>query len=550
MKGSRVRVTRQILPLLLSLLSPCATSARAAVFQYAIPVRTAAGKPAEAFLWIPPDAKQVRGVVLAGMTLMEREFAKDPQVRRACADAQLAIVFLKCGLGAVDPKQALDDLATASGYAELSVAPLLLVGHSAGGPQAKALAVKLPARCVGLVQYRGGAPAAGADAKEPAVPAGVPALMMLGQFDEFGGVMRDADGREPWAGGRDQLAAYRAADPRNLGCVVVEPGAGHFAWSDRNAAYLATWIRKAAAARIPANWPADSKEPVRCRDVDPTSGWLTDLELDQPAPRSAAFDQYAGDRAKANWHFDKELADATLAYHHPPLGGFGRRDQFVQWKDPVWLDAGVRPFFGRIDWTGDGQTFEVHPQFAETYPTSKTGDGRQRWADAGKPAGHAPGAIRLKPVSGPVIAAADNTFRIEFDALAPATEGGRVTFMAFHPGDEQFRHAEQVGMLPRGFGALKDGKEQTITFAPLADPKVDAAPVELKAASDAGLPVQFYVASGPAVIDGDKLKLAEIPARAHFPIAVKVVACQFGRGAPPLVKTAKPVEQIVHVQPK
>jgi hypothetical protein len=104
-------------------------------------------------------------------------------------------------------------------------------------------------------------------------------------------------------------------------------------------------------------------------------------------------------------------------------------------------------------------------------------------------------------------------------------------------------------MLPRGFSGFKEGKEQTITFAPVGDLKIGQAPVELKATSDAGLPVEFYVASGPAVIENGKLKIAELPARAKLPVAVRIVACQFGRGVAPLVKTAKPVEQIVQIRP-
>jgi predicted alpha/beta hydrolase len=90
------------------------------------------------------------------MTLMEREMAKDPCIREACAGEGLAIVFLKCGLGSVDVQRVLDDLADVSGYHELSTAPLMFVGHSAGGRQAKALAGRMHSRCFGLVQYRGG----------------------------------------------------------------------------------------------------------------------------------------------------------------------------------------------------------------------------------------------------------------------------------------------------------------------------------------------------------------------------------------------------------
>ena len=58
-----------------------AATSSAAVFQYAVPVETPKG-PREAFLWIPPKAQRVRGVVLGGMTLAEREIAKDPIIRR------------------------------------------------------------------------------------------------------------------------------------------------------------------------------------------------------------------------------------------------------------------------------------------------------------------------------------------------------------------------------------------------------------------------------------------------------------------------------------
>src|SRR5208282_2283857 len=225
------------------------------------------------------DAKQVRGLLVAGMTLMEREFAKDVAIRKACAAEALGIVFFKCGLGEVDLQSVLNDLARVSGYRELSMTPLMFIEHSAGGPQAKALAIKMADRCFGLVQYRGGVPGG-----DESVPPGVPVLMMLGQFDEFGGTMRDALGRETWEGGRDALADYRAKDDRNLASIVVEPGAGHFAWSDRNAAYLALFVRKAARARIP-DWPptmstwCPAKQPVPCKPVAPESGWLSDLTI-------------------------------------------------------------------------------------------------------------------------------------------------------------------------------------------------------------------------------------------------------------------------------
>jgi len=64
----------------------------AAVFQYTVPVTTSRGK-SEVFLWIPAQARQVRGLVIAGMTLMERECVRDDRIRKVCYRQQLAIVF-------------------------------------------------------------------------------------------------------------------------------------------------------------------------------------------------------------------------------------------------------------------------------------------------------------------------------------------------------------------------------------------------------------------------------------------------------------------------
>lgn len=438
-------------------------------------------------------------------------------------------------------QKAIDDLATASGYRELSVAPLFFFGYSAGGPQAKAMAVKFADRCFGVVQYRGGLPLGATDP----VPPGVPSLMMVGQFDEFLGGMRDAAGREAWEKARDGLLSFRAAaDGRNLGSLVVEQGAGHFAWTQRNADYLSTFIIGTARARIPAEWPVDTAKAVPCRAVELSSGWLTDPGgIEKPAAfEMAAYAAYKGDKAKAAWHPDEATARATIAYH---AAGFSRRDQFIKWDDPTWVDAGVRYFFTDLKWVDDGQTFKVHATYADVYPAQLKGG--PRWLEAGRPVGHSTGPILIRQISGPVIATGPDTLRVKFDALAPVAEAGRVTFMAYSDGNAECRHTEQVGMMPRGFNGFSAGKAQTITFPPIGNIEADGAPVDLKATSDSGLPVEYYVAVGPAMIEGSKLKVAELPARTMFPVTVKVVAYQFGRGVEPLVRTATPVEQTVQI---
>lgn len=512
----------------------------AAVFQYAVPVETTKGQR-DAFCWIPPEAQRIRGVVLGGMTLAEREIAKDPVIRRACTEEQLAIVFLKCGLGSADIDRVLVDFATSSGYDELTYAPLFFMGHSAGGPQAKALAIEMAPRCFGLMLYRGGVPGG-----DQVVPPGIPVLMMIGQFDEFGRTMRDERGRETWEGGRDALAAFRSADKRNLASVVVEPGAGHFAWSERNAQYLAHFIRKAARARIPAHSYESVEKDASLLAIDHRQGWFTDLNgiKSSAESRCAAYADYSGDRSQAAWHFDREMAEATIAYHKD---GFGKRDQFIRWEDPHWVDAGARFFFTKLTWVDLGSTLQVHPVFADVYPGQYKGRG-PRWLEAGSPVGHCDTRIRVKPVGGPIIAMGSDRLTIRFDALSPASERARVTFMAYHEGNEEYRHTEHVGMMPRGFDGLRKGVEQTITFPLLPDLPADSDPVSLKACSDSGLPVEYYVAYGPAEVVEGKLTIRDVPARAKYPVPVKVVAWQFGSGVPPLVQTAEPIEQVVLIR--
>jgi hypothetical protein len=116
------RIRHEIWPLVFFLW--VASIARASVFQYSLPVEiltkpmtaatqpdadattlpaSAAKKLSTGSLWIPPRAEQVRGVVLAGMTLTGGEFVQDAHNRKVCEDDGLAIDFLQCGLGADPP---------------------------------------------------------------------------------------------------------------------------------------------------------------------------------------------------------------------------------------------------------------------------------------------------------------------------------------------------------------------------------------------------------------------------------------------------------------
>ncbi len=524
------------------------SATRAAVFQYAFDY-TFENKGKEqtstVWLWVPPGAEGVKGVVIAGLTSAERRMVSDPAIRAAAAEAGLAIVFTDSGLGRLDVQETLDRFAKASGYEELRHAPIVWLGHSAGGPQAMEKAKAMPDRTLALLQYRGGVPWMG----EGEVSSEIPTLVMTGQFDEFGGVMRDAEGNAGWKNIRDDFADKKANGGVPLGTLLIEPGAGHYSFSGKNAEYLAKWIA-AVAKQVPEEWPTDRvRVPPTLERLDPSSGWITPLawgEGDKPQAIEGVND--GKDRVgvgPVNWHPTRELAEATLAYEQ----GIDKKDQFVGWEDGVYMDAGARPFFNSPKWV-DADTFEVHPKYLDKYPSQFNGNG-PRWGMAGEAVDHADVPLRVVIGDGPLEMASDDPeerrIQVRFDALNPANSVRKARWIASSSGDDTYRYSEFAGLISRNMQALDKGQEQAMTFPQIEDMKRDAGPVDLAATSDSGLPVRYYVAYGPAEIQDGKLVLNEIPKRAKHPIEVKVVAYQWGSAVDPKVKSAEPVERVFQV---
>ena len=540
------RTAKRLSALISAWLGVLTASVQAQVYQYAVPAKDVGGQEITAFLWVPSKADRLRGALVGGLTLMEPALAGDPLIRQACAAEKLAIVYFSPALDAqFDYKRkdaaallqkALDDLAEASGYRELAAAPLLPFGHSVSSIFASHMVCWNPGRCFGAVALKGGL---SIKPDDPAASlAGVPILVIKGQFEEFGpgpsGVLRDFEDRETsWKGMRDLVLALRAKDERNLLAYLVEPGASHFAWSERLAPYAAAFIREAASRRIP-DWSVDANAPVRCREIDPATGALTGADLGKD--RSAApWKQYPGDRGKAFWHLDLDLARVADALHAELAG---KRPQFVTFADPrsgkgLFVGHDLRLRLGP-NWVGP-DTFKVAGTFLDKAP--------DKYPKVEGPVGHAEGPVRFRAFGGTVEQTGPDTFRVSPDGRGRI----RADILAFHPGDATHRYAEQQGRLnlPE---RLKQGKAQAITFPPVGPLRPDSGPVKLQATSDAGLPVRYYVQSGPAQVEDNTLRLAEWPARAKRPVKITVVAYQYGSAVEPLVQSAEPAKQAVLVE--
>jgi hypothetical protein len=111
--------------------------------------------------------------------------------------------------------------------------------------------------------------------------------------------------------------------------------------------------------------------------------------------------------------------------------------------------------------------------------------------------------------------------------------------LAYTPGDATYRSADRPAHILIDI-RNKKGDPQTISFPAIADVPTSTKTIPLKAHASSGLPVQFYVESGPAVVEGYHLRLLPIPPRVHYPVRVIVSAYQWGRQGVHPIQTAGP----------
>ena len=101
---------------------------------------------------------------------------------------------------------------------------------------------------------------------------------------------------------------------------------------------------------------------------------------------------------------------------------------------------------------------------------------------------------------------------------------------------------------PAASPGLTNGKDADDYLPAHRQPQAGSRPVPLKATSDAGLPVDYYVVRRPG---RDRRRQADdrrVPGARDVADPGQVVACQFGRGVEPLVQTALPVEQTIQIE--
>ncbi len=546
----------QRLALCLSALALCVgcVSLRAAVWQWSAPEGDS-----RAYLWVPENCERVRGVVVANHNMVEQGVLEHPTMRDTLARLGFAELWVVPYLDATFDFHAgagarfdriVSALAKASGYDELAAAPVVPLGHSACATFPWNFAAWAPDRTLALISCKGDSPRTTLtgnghkriDWGDRSI-AGVPALIVMGQY-------------EWW---EDRVAPafdFMAAHPDCPVAFLADVGRGHFDCSDRTVAFLARFIEKAAAARLPAPGSDSAlSRSVKLRPVDPRDGWRIDRWRPDapPCAPAAPHADYAGDARTAFWCFDEEMARATETIHGASLG---KRPALISVTDDRGQpreQGNGEPVTPRFLTEADGVTFRLRADFLDAVP----GNSPKGALWTGLPVGAAltppadGGPITLSRIVGHFVQTGPETFRLQFGRAEHTADRRNhdLWLVAAHPGDAHVRGVVQQAMLratPRATGA-----PQTITFPRVPDRFADdlgrSTSLDLAATSSAGLPVGYYVLEGPAEIEGSTLRFTAVPPRSKYPLKVTVVAWQFGRDGESPVRTASPIKQSFHI---
>jgi len=500
---------------------------------------------ARAFLWIPEDCVKVRGFILAQNNMEEIMILENPVFRRAMSRLGFAEIWISPffdhlfrfneGAGDIFNKM-VSDLAAVSGYSELKVAPVVTLGHSAAASWPYYFAAWNPGRTLAALSVSGQWPYFRSPVFAPDIWRKdqnidfIPSLETMGEYENA----------DTWS---MEGLKERSEHPYMPLSMLACPGEGHFAATDKKAAYLALYIKKAAEYRLPKIYPASGAPKLR--PIDPTkTGWLlpvwrrdSDFEA-EPAPVA----DYKGDPKRAFWFFDEQMARATLAYE---LEGRGKEPSFIQYIQQGEI-VPIHETHQLVDLQfipkADGISFDLKAGFADRVPAGSAATEKWTKLPAGHPLQYPRDGIPvdIEPFWGQVTKK-NGVFSLQFKrGMRVMGEHLEAWFIAAHPGDQAFKPVSLQAKMDIPLRNMT-GRPQSITVPPLADQRIGKGAIELKALSSSGLPVQYYVREGPAIIKDNMLVFTDLPPRARFPVKVTVVACQYGRSVAPKVQSAKPV---------
>jgi len=449
-------------------------------------------------------------------------------------------------------QQLLDGLATTSGYSEVAIVPWIPIGESAHLLMVDALVEAVPGRAIAGIWLKNN--------HLPSHDRTIPALVIYGTAQEWAQDKADTKKNttflDRWssnASGYEGIVHERKNHPDWPLTYALDGQSGHFDCSEKIVGMVARYIGNVVKARLPEDGSAN------LLSVDLTKGFLADI----PAPGHQAPPPVSWNDATNRalpWLFDKESA---LEAQELGMVDWKAKSQFPAFAD---TNGTVMPFiFNGISSisincqpktytnaaTGavtnapvvitetDGITFHIKGVLLDNVPETFVGAG------AGAKFAKTPGDPVIEWTSGCIEPLGNGSFRIAIDRNWPS----QATYLAVRqPGTADVRGVVQPAGVFLG-EANSEGTPQKITFDPIPDVKAGTVSIPLRATSDSGLPVRFFVDAGPAVIEGDRLVFTKIPPKAKFPLTVTVGAWQFGRWQEPKIRKADIVRRSFEILP-
>lgn len=481
---------------------------------------------AKAFLWIPPTCGKLNAVVFSQQNMTEETLFRSSLFRKEMERLGIGIIWIAPGISQDwNPSSniqavfscCLKDLATVSGYDELTTVPIVPFGHSAMATFPWNFAAWNSSRTLCIISYHGDAPRTnlcgyGRENVEWGRTRNidrVPGLMIEGEF-------------EWWEARVNPALAFRMMYPESRISFLCDAGRGHFDLYDETIKYMVSFIEKSL-----------KEYPKRGSVTD--EGWLVHRwNGDGKRPSPAPAREYKGDKHDSFWYFDREMAEWTERRYTETRRkceqyvSFTQNGSLIPYNPKTHVK--LQPKFIPEE---DGVTF----YFAAVNVDSLSCRLSTK---------HAIGKPRIRCISGPVKQLNDTTFRLNFYCTG-FTNPGRwgICLAAEMNGDSKYKSAvrELTVHIPM---CQSKGKRQSILFPSLQDMQAEKGKrIRMQATADSGLPVYYYIKEGAAVMDGDELVLTQIPPRAKMPMKVTVGAWQYG--VKDKVQTAEPVERSFYI---
>lgn len=466
-------------------------------------------------------------------------------------------------------------LAIKSNHPELVNAPFIPMAHSAYMDFPFHIAMRDNTKCIAAIPIKSGVPniytyyKGTGNGGTSSVPAtnhtmqDVP-LMFYAQGnlpETIDGMFKNGTGRlrpTTQSEGAGFTGIYRNDD----GTGVYKPGMeygsclkdiyeGHFNAMPRALHILAMFIDKACAARLPDVYPTDPNVKPVLKSLDFTKGWLVDqnffnakdtIKYHKPAP----YNQFTGNKKGTEWYFDEELArtceQVALSDYFKKVEQFtilkldGTPDTLFEAVYSYHKNDGIKFMDStnimKLTVSSFDKPWPIDTAYLNTkdslkVPMKLSTKVLLDTSVTSLPITNLP--VKTRCNSSCFKDLGNLTFKLRFSRFSPSAGGYTQSYVSLYKeGNDTVAASLRNVRIDRTQSSLLGLKSQFITFPHVNNIDVNTRSLTLKATASSGLPVEYFVRSGPAVIVGNQLVITQLDESAKFPIPISVGAYQVG----------------------